>query len=173
MKALEVDFRIRRSPPRWAWIFVGLVIVAAISLGLAARWELRLRESLQTERDEIRRQVATPSPEPVITVPRMPYDTSAREMLALASSQWPVMLTALESVEIVGVYVVAIEISPAERWIRAEVEFAEFPALLSFVDGLNGGEPVVRWSLVQAQSGTRSSTGANGALSTATVRVAW
>ena len=149
------------------------MVVTAIAMGVAAQRESRKVDTLKARRDDLLRQLAAPPQAPAVTVQKMPYDASAREMLALTTSEWPALLTALESVEIAGVTPVALEIAPAQRWIRVEVEFADYAKLLEFVDGLNAGEPVPRWSLVQAQRGDRSSGAAPAALSTATVRGTW
>ena len=173
MKTLAVDLRSRSTPARWAWILLGAMVAAAIAMGLAVELESRKLDTLKAQRDDLLRQLAAAPQAPAVTVEKMPYDASAREMLALTTSEWPAMLTALESVEMAGVAPVALEIAPAQRWIRVEVEFADYAKLLEFVDGLNAGEPAPRWSLMQAQAGNRSSGASSAALSTATVRGTW
>ena len=145
----------------------------AVAMGLLAHHESRKLDALKAQRDELQRQLSMPTATPAAVVQKMPYDASAREMLMLATSKWPSMLTALESVEIVGVTPTAIEIAPAERWIRVEVEFTDYAKLLEYVDGLNAGDPKPRWSLVQAQTGAGPSFGPITAPSTATVRGTW
>ena len=83
------------------------------------------------------------------------------------------MLAALESVEITGVAPIGLEIAPAERRIRIEIEFADYPSLLRFIDGLNAGEPVRKWSLVQAQGANRPSDAVVKAPFTAVIRGEW
>jgi hypothetical protein len=147
-------------------------------MGLLAHQESRKLDALKAQRDELQRQLGMPPvTPPAAVVQKMPYDASAREMLMLATSQWPSMLTALESVEMVGVTPTSIEIAPAERWIRVEVEFTDYAKLLEYVDGLNAGSPQPRWGLVQAQTAAQSSgapmnSGAS-VLSTATLRGTW
>ena len=171
MKALDIDLRSPSRPPKWAWGVVGVLAAGAVAMGLVAYREARKLDELKAQLVELQRQLALPPPAPVIVAQKMPYDASAREMLALATSEWPAMLTALESVEMVGVTPTALEIAPAERWIRVEVEFSDYAKLLEYIDGLNAGSPQPKWGLVQAQSGVPRS----GAMiaSTATVRGTW
>ena len=58
------------------------------------------------------------------------------------------MLTACESVEVEGALPIALEVAPAELWIRVEVEFSDHAKLLEYIDGLKPGEPRPNWSLV-------------------------
>ena len=169
MKALNVDLRTPSHPPRWAWIAVAVALFVAASLIVSAAWQARKLAALEAQRDALLKELRMPVPAPHPVARKMPYDASAREMLALATSEWPAMLTALESVELVGVTPVAIEIAPAERWVRVDVEFADYAALLQYVDGLNAGEAKPRWALVQAQMTARS----GGAASVASVKGTW
>lgn len=173
MKALNVDLRTRSRPSRWAWGVVGLLAVVAVAMGLLMYGESRKVDGLKARLADLQQQLAEPPPSSAVMVQKMPYDASAREMLALATSEWPAMLTALESVALVGVTPTALEIAPAERWIRVEVEFADYAKLLEYVDALNAGSPKPRWGLIQAQTGTRPSIGTVTAPSTATVRGVW
>lgn len=173
MKALDVDLRTPSRPPKWAWGVVGLLAAIAVGMGLLTHRESRKLDELKSQLADLQRQLAEPSIAPIAVIQKSPYDASAREMLALATSEWPAMLTALESVTLVGVTPTAVEIAPAERWIRVEVEFADYAKLLEYVDALNAGNPKPRWGLVQAQSdGPRNGTGVT-APSTATVRGTW
>lgn len=174
MKTLAVDLRSRSTSPRWAWGLVGLLYMLAAGLGSAAYRESQTLKALKAQRGELLRQL-TVAPETPAAVPvqKMPYDASAREMLRLATSEWPTMLTAVESAEVIGVLPAALEIVPAERWIRMELEFTEYAKLLEYIDALNAGATRPKWSLVQAQTGSRSSSSAPAAASTATVRGAW
>ena len=169
MKSVLVDFRRPRRPPRWAWFAVAVLgLAAAASLVVASMQQRKLNE-LRAQRDELIRAKANPPPRLISTPRPAPYEASAREMLAEATSKWPAMLTAIESMSIIGVTPVAIEIVPAEREIRVEVEFVDYATLLKFLDELNAGQPMPRWVLVQAQS----AAAAIGQKSTATVRGTW
>jgi hypothetical protein len=173
MKALTIDLRSPSRPPRRAWGAVVSIGLVALGLAVVAAWQVRKLEALKTERDALLRAAASPI---VVERPaprKMPYDASAREILALATSEWPAMLAAVESVELVGVTPVALEIAPAERRLRVDVEFADYAVLLQYVDALNAGEPKPRWALVQAQSTISTAGPSNGRSSTATVRASW
>lgn len=173
MRALDVDLRTPSRPPRWAWAVVAALGAVAIGLSATAAWQARKLEALKAQRDALLREAASPV---VVERPaprKMPYDASAREMLALATSEWPAMLTALESVDLVGVTPTAIEIAPAERWLRVDVEFADYAVLLQYVDALNAGEPKPRWTLMQAQTAARSGGALGGGASVASIKGAW
>jgi len=173
VKALDVDFRTRSTPPRWAWMCVGALLLGAVAM---VAWALVLQQRLgerQAELARLRAAVAAPGPPASAVVRKMPYDASAREFLALATAKWPEMLAAIESVEIVGVTPVSIDVLPAERTVRLELEFTEYADLLKYVDALNAGEEVPRWKLVQAQMASRGSAAPSTAQSTASVRGTW
>ena len=173
MRSLAVDFRSVSGPPRWAWVGLGLLMIMAAGLVVTAAFAEHRLAQRKAELDELRAQLALAAARPAQAPHKMPYDASAREFLALATSQWPAMLTSLESVEIVGVTPLSIDVSPAERTVRVEVEFADYATLLKYVDALNAGEPVPRWALVQAQVSSRGAAGTAGPSSVATVRANW
>lgn len=173
MKRLSVDLRSRSSPPTWAWWLAGISVASGATLGIVALDASRKVDALKAQHEALVRRLATPQAPPLVVERKMPYDASAREMLALAHSEWPAMLTALESVEVAGVTLVALDVAPADRRVQVEVEFIDYAALLSFLEQLNAGEPVRRWALVQAQSSSRTRVGSEADLSKAAVRAAW
>ncbi len=152
MKALTVDFRSKRIPSRSAWLLVGVMAVFALLLVL---WDVAQQHRLSEQRTELARlvsgRVAIPPPTRSGKSPP-PYEASAREFLALAETDWPSVLTALESATTIGVTPVSIDITPGDRSIRVDVEFLEYEALLAYIEALNAGEPSPRWALVQAQA---------------------
>lgn len=170
MKALAVDLRTVARPPAWAWVGLGLLGVIAVALVGATGFATKRLAERNADVNELRGLETAPASRPAPLPRKLPYDDSAREFLTQATSQWPAMLVALESIEIVGVTPVSIEVSPSERSIRLEVEFADYSTLLKYVDGLNAGENSPRWVLVQAQASSRSSTAVSGQPSVAFVR---
>ena len=98
------------------------------------------------------------------------------EMRTAPGAGWPAMLTALETVDIDGVDLKAVEIVTAERSIRVDAAFPDLATLLRFIDELNAGEPMPRWAVVQASrepGGTGSARGAEVARVAGTVRATW
>ncbi len=174
---LAVDLRTTKHPPRFAWGVVGLLIGIAVTVGMFSYRESRQLVALNAQLTDLAGQLRAAPRATVVVLKKMPYDSSAREMLGLAVSDWPSMLAALESVEIVGVTPTALEISPAEKWIRVDVEFSDYSQLLEYINGLNAGDSQPRWRLIQAQKGAAL----NGTLerpgsavsSSATLRGAW
>lgn len=156
MRTLSVELKPASRPSRWAWGLLCLVLLlagAAIAASLYRHQDLeRIREQLR----EIARLQNEPVVPAVVAPRRAPYDASAREMLAEATSQWPAMLTALETVAVPGVTPTSVEIVASEGQVRIDVEFSDYAALLRYLDDLNAGEPVPRWALVQAQGLSRA-----------------
>lgn len=173
MKPLDVDLRTRPVPPRWAWIPLTGVCVVTLVLGIAMQHQERVLLRAQALRDDQTRELVSPRKAPVALEQSMPYDQSAREMQQLTSSGWPAMLSVLESAPLVGVTPVALEAAPAERWLRVEVEFADYKSLLELVDALNAGEPKPVWALIQARGAEHASSGAPNTGSTAAMRASW
>lgn len=174
MRPLSVDFRRPAVVPRWAFIATGLVVLVALAVGGEAILQRSKLQQLQFARVERERLVAQPATQPK-AVQRPPYEDSAWQMLALAKSPWPSMLTALETVESVGITVASIDVDPKERTVQIEIEFFDYARLLEYVDNLNSGEPAPRWRLIQSQASAlpRASIIGPGVPSTATIRGSW
>ena len=172
MRKLAVDFRTPSEPPRWAWLLLGLLGVVAVGVSLiAARGFYEVR-TLRAQRDALVYQLSQSARLPPEPAPIKPYEASAREMLALATSEWPKMLAALESVAMVGVTPVEIEVAPVDRVVRVQVEFTDYAGLFEYIAALNAGHDRQPWSLVQSQSPTSLATTSNQK-STATLLATW
>ena len=177
MKSLPVDLRSPNLPPRWTWVGLAVLALAAVSVVVASVIGQRRLGTLHATHATLRAQASTP-PHPVLqlpVVPVMPYDASARVALAQAEADWPSLLAALEAVEVVGVTPISIDVSVPDRQVKVELEFADFAGVLRYVDELNAGEATPRWQLVQAQAAARGlgASPAPGAISSAVVRGAW
>lgn len=156
MKPLLIELKPAKRPSPWAWKALLVICLLAVSLVAATLYrqrELRLLREHLHEVAQARR--APPASPPVLPSRRAPYDASAREMLAEATSAWPAMLTALETTAVLGVTPISVEIVSAEGQARVEVEFSDYAALLKYLDDLNAGEQAPRWVLIQAQGLTR------------------
>ena len=154
MKAIVADFRTRRPPPRSAWLLLGLLVAMAGVALVGALWQRNEVRRLQQQLTALSAPRA-PATAPVQSKPP-PYQASAEEMLREASSQWPAALTALETIKVPGIRVIAVDIAPAEMQMQVEVQFEEYSALLKYVEDLNAGEPARRWTLLRAQSAGKS-----------------
>ncbi len=173
MKPLNVDLR-RRSTPR---VVQGLVLVAG-TVGTLALWAgvidatNRLGE-LNARRDGLMREVASKTAES-LPASREPSAAKPHEKARVASpSDWPAMLTALETVDMAGVDLVTVEIVRAERSIHVDAEFVDFATLLRYVDELNAGEPLPRWAITQAVIGPGGGTGTRAVAVAGLVRATW
>jgi hypothetical protein len=163
VKPIVADFRTRHPPPRSLWLMLGLLgAVAGVALvgALLQRNEVGRLERELAALSMPRAPVALAQPK------APPYQASAEEMLREASSQWPAALTALETIRVSGIRVIAVDIAPAETQMQVEVQFEEYGALLKYVENLNAGEPSRRWTLLKAQSGGKNEK----APSTASIR---
>lgn len=173
MRPLAADLRSRHPPPRWAWMVLAALLLAAAALAMFA---LKAERDLAASRVEelALRQDAAASPRPQLprVQPVMPYDASARAVLAQAQAGWGPLLASLESMEVVGVTPVSIDVSTADRQIRVDLEFSDLATLLRFVDEINAGEPAPRWRLLQAQGAARVPT-MSAAATVATILGTW
>ena len=166
MRSLSIDLRSRRLPSRRAWWTLCVLAVIALSALAEAAMQQRELRSLEAIETALRQQVAQPMREVLPPpAPLRAYDASARVAMAQARAEWAPLLTALESMEVPGVTPIAIDVSAVERQVRVELEFADFAAVLRFIDELNAGEVTARWQLIQAQG--------TGASPTATIRASW
>lgn len=165
MKAIDVDFKTMRRPPRWAWTVVAVLAVSAIVAAVGAANEQRRVEELRAELQRLKEEASGRDTPRVVEDVGPPYEASAREMLQEATSPWPSALTALETVKVTGVMLQSVEIAPREREVAVLVQFSDYSALLEYLAQLNAGEPEQKWSLVEARRESGSS-----AVSSATIR---
>lgn len=172
MKALKVDFTPKRRLPAWTWalpsaLFLALAVhqgwmgwtmhrQAAKAEAEATRLAAQLEQVLQARRG--RADVVKPEP---------PYAKDAAAVASLAAFPLGTVLTSVESTRVEGVKVTALEISAAEKSVRADLEFTDQAALMRYLDQINAGEPKPRWTLIQAQA-----TGPGGA-GTAAIGSRW
>ena len=80
------------------------------------------------------------------------------------------VLTALETVGVVGVRVIALDVVTGDGAVRVQVEFSDYEALMKYLNELNAGEPLERWVLVSAQGNAGATTGRPSATLTSTWR---
>ncbi len=176
MRPLAVDLRSRLSPPRWAWLVLSLLMIVAVGFAAVGVNDMRELRALRAEHERLVQRATKPLPLPAPKAQLvMAYDASARAALAQAKAGWVPLLTSLETIQMVGVTPVSIDVAAAERQVRVELEFADFASLLRYVDELNAGESEPRWQLVQAQGATRqaATTAVPSNSAAATIRAGW
>jgi hypothetical protein len=160
MKPLVPEFIAPRRPHRLLWWVPGVLAGAALVVwGLGLRQQAEVQVVLQQVR-AVREAARAPAP-PVLPPAPAAYADSAREFLAEQGSGWASTLLALERTAMLGVTPIAIELQSRERSARVEVEFADYPVLMRYLDELNAGAAVAEWSLMSAQ---RSGAGGGGAV---------
>ena len=173
MKALGVDFRSPKRPPRSAWASLCVLVLISGFLTVVASVESKRLKQLVGTLSELQAQASARNSEPTPAPRKMPYDLSARAFIAQAASPWPSLLTALETVDVPGVTPTSIDVSPEERTLRLEVEFTDYATLLSYVDALNAGEPSKLWTMSEARTADQQVARGGGLRSTASIRARW
>lgn len=165
MRPLGVNFVRRRST--WPWLGYALS-TALLAVAAFQSWSaLALMKQVRAAEEEVLRISAEvdakrkpPAGTPTQSGAEMPYAQDAAALAKLAGFDAGRVLAALESAQVVGVKVTALEILPAERLARVELEVADPTALLQFLEQINAGlEPAQRWQLTRAQSPTVSAAG--------------
>jgi hypothetical protein len=68
-------------------------------------------------------------------------------------------LASVEHAQVAGVRVKALDASSSTGSMKVEIEYGDQESLLKYVEDINAGESMTRWSLVQAQA---LQTGAGG-----------
>lgn len=158
----DVSLLFRVAVAAMAAITVGLVIVGFQVRAQTDRLQAEAVAQLMLAREEAAQAARTT----VATTPPPPYVADARA--ALRQQEFPLnaVLTALETVAVVGVRVTSVDIQTGDGAVRVQVEFSDYEALLKYLNELNAGEPTERWSLVNAQNNGAAATGRPSAILT-------
>lgn len=159
MKAVRADFVIRRKPPRWLWIALGLLWMLTLAL---SAWAWMRHAQFEDMKRAQAAALGARSAEKAIpqSEPPPPYLQSAQEMLqereltALLAEA----LTALETASMPGVTVASIDMTPSERAIRVVVSVEGSADPVAYLQLLNEGNPSdstgARWKLNQLRTGS-------------------
>ncbi len=156
MKRLKVEFA-RPHETAW-WLPAGLcaaLLLAAARQGEEA-WSTHKRAAV-VEREaaaltvqlEAAMQAQRGAMESLARLPL--YANDAAALAKMASFPVDRVFTALESTQVEGVKLTAIEITAHDGEVRVNLEFAEYAMLLRYLEEINAGEPTPRWALLQAQ----------------------
>jgi hypothetical protein len=143
MKPIRAQFARRWMPTRVWWF--GCLILIAIDASFAGLAWQSLQRIKATKRelaaiDERVQQARVTGPRPTDASP-LPYDSSARDMLAQRSVPWPALLATLEAVSVSGVRLTSVDYGAAESRARVEITFANHAAALKYVQQLSAGVP--------------------------------
>ena len=157
MKPVRADFIVRTGPSRVLW---GLLLCSLLVLAFLVVRQQRLKTHFaavtahvqEQKRADTERATREQLPERAAAVP---YEPSAREMLAVHLAPWPAVLAALETTPRAGVVVNAIEFDSANRAFNVEATADDHRAIVEYLEALNAGlsegERVWRWTLLSAQ----------------------
>jgi hypothetical protein len=175
MKPLQIELLPAPPAPRWLVALALVLAAAALALGALAGhryWQLRqLRGELQAQRE--RRELLVREAQAAAKAPQAPasapaYEADARKAANEAEFRTAAALTALERVAMVGATPVSVELQAEGNVARVEVEFADYPVLLAYLEALNKGEPTQRWRLLRANA-----KGTNAGLGLAVIESRW
>jgi hypothetical protein len=174
MKMLDVEFARPPDHRRVQWILMGLLAVLTVGLlasGMRDRSQSRaLISQLDARVAQARADAATLEARRAAAAASVPA-YAADAWRAWRVHQFPLnsVLTALETVAVVGIRVVSVDINAVEQSVRVQVEFPDYDTLMTYLRDLNAGEPVERWMLVSAQT----NAGSIAARPTATLASNW
>jgi len=155
MRLITADLRpVRKVSPALAWLAGGMTVVACVTTWMAhdaevevANLQARIAEQARQEVQARARGSAAHEPEP--------YERSAREMLAEYRRPWPEALTALETTEVAGVTLNALETPSGDALMRLEVDAPDHAVLLDYLAALNAGRSGTSRELVWRLVSTR------------------
>jgi hypothetical protein len=156
MRALNVNFAPKRPWPAWAWVGASALLMAVAARQGSAAWHLRQQTQAidakvaRLQAAQARAARAHADAEALARQPA-PYAQDAAAEADTAAYPTEGVLAALESVQIGGIKVSAIEISPAEHTTRLQIEFTDQTALLHYLEALNDGSTLGRWSLIKVR----------------------
>lgn len=157
MKTVSVDFAppAKPSPVLMALTMaMGFAAIVFVALGWRASAETQRLHEQSTARAALvsaQAQQAVAAQAAAARYVQAPYAADA--WAALNQQQFPLnaVLTAIESVAVIGVRVISVDIVPGDAAVRLQVEFSDYETLMKYMQELNAGEPEERWVLVNAQ----------------------
>ena len=163
MRPLKVDFAPTRRPVAALAIWGVLCAVATAGLGVLAwqAWDERTIRVARTDADaaeiarlrdvlRLRAERASADAAPPI------YARDALTVARTAAFPMQAVLRSLETVAVDGVRIVGIELNATRGGAEVTLEFDDYKSLLAYLELLNEGDSVQRWTLVRAEaSGTR------------------
>lgn len=163
MRTLKVDFAPARRPlaALAVWAVACALLTAGLGVGAWRAWERRqdlAGEAARDAREVARLQAALRERADRAAATAVPpgYARDALTVARTAAFPWQPVLRALETVAVDGVRVTGIELNAARGGADVTLEFDDYKALLAYLELLNEGEAVQRWSLVRAEaSGSR------------------
>jgi hypothetical protein len=157
MRTLDVDF-IDRRPGRWRPVLLWTLAIALCALAGGMAWQAwrldarvgeQRRETARLSEAIAQRQQAAGAPA-VASQAAPPYAADAAEVARIAAFAAQQALAAIESAAVQGINVQSVNVDAVKRDVQLEVQFADYPALLAYIEQLNAGEPAPRWRLSSA-----------------------
>jgi len=156
MKALDVDF-VDRSRRWLAAAVAALLLAAGVAAGAGWRawqqWHSLERE--QVLNAQLRARLQSLRASQAAAAPAAdPYARQDAELSRLAGFDLSGAFASIESAQVAGVKVTAIELAPADAQAHVQIEADGLVAALDYVDALNSGLPVPVWRLARVDGTT-------------------
>jgi hypothetical protein len=159
MRALKVDFAPKRRPIAALAVWGAVCAVAAVGLGVGAwqAWEERAARVARTDSDEaeiarLRDTLRVRAEKAAADAVPPSYARDALTVARTAAFPMQAVLRSLETVAVDGVRVGGIELNATRGGADVTLEFDDYKALLAYLELLNEGETVQRWTLVRAEA---------------------
>ncbi|MBB3193880.1 hypothetical protein [Roseateles terrae] len=158
MRPIAVDFAPRRvwTPPLIAWAIACGLVTTGLSLKAGLAWDARQAASRSVEESQARlstlEKKLREASQSVTTQKAPAYSRDALETARVAGFPSQAVLRSLEATAEDGIRINSVSLQPAQGIAEVALEFADYEALLRYIDQLNEGSPRALWSLVRAQS---------------------
>lgn len=167
MRVLRVDFA---RPPRWPAVVLWMGAVALLAAAGWMTWrdardwqvlsaQRAATHALQARLDEAsakRAAFAASAVEPP------PFAADARRWLALAKVDGVGVLRTVESAQLAGAKLIAVDVNSERAQAELEVEVASAEVAAAYLAALNAGDDTPAWTLIRLQT--------QGAIETALIR---
>lgn len=158
MRPIAVDFAPRRmwTPRLIVWAIACGLATTALSLKAGLAWEAQQAASRSVEESQSRLSALEKKLRDAnnsVTTQKAPaYARDAMETARVAGFPTQAVLRSLETTAEDGIRINSISLQPAQSMGEVALEFADYEALLRYIDQLNEGSPRALWTLVRAQS---------------------
>ncbi|OWQ87005.1 hypothetical protein CDN99_20130 [Roseateles aquatilis] len=156
---MKVDFAPARRPiaALVAWAVICALLTVGLGIGAWRAWDRRQVSAAQAAADaeQITRLQATLRARADQAAAAAAPPSYARDALTVArTAVFPTqaVLRSLETVAVDGVRVTAIELNAVRGGADVSLEFDDYKALLAYLELLNEGESMQRWTLVRAEA---------------------
>jgi len=153
---LHVDFA---RPPRWPaivlWMLAVAVLAAASWIGARDLQDWRALSAKRARTAALRAQLdsvrAARAAQAASAAEPPPFAVDARRWMALSRLDSTGVLRAVESAQVIGAKVTAIDVNAESRSVELEIEVTSAEVAAAYLQALNAGADRPAWALVRLQ----------------------